>query len=459
MYRKDMRIHFIGIGGSGMSGIAEVLINLGYKVSGSDIKETEVTRRLERLGARIYYVHSGENVADADIVVYSSAIKKDNPELIYAQKRCIPVIPRAEMLAELMRMKYSIAVAGTHGKTTTTSMIATLLWYAGYDPTAVIGGKLNSFGSNARLGSGDFLVAEADESDGTFLKLYPTVTVITNIDPEHLDHYKSYEEIKESFVEFINRIPFYGFSVLCTDNAGVRDIIKKVNKQFYTYGIFSKADCRAENITLKEYTSSFDVFWKNKYLERINLRLPGIHNVLNSLSVITISCELGIDPKIAKKALEEFSGVQRRFQIKFNEGGIIVVDDYGHHPEEIKATLKAAKDGWGKRTIVIFQPHRYTRTYHLFNEFTKAFDLADRLFITDIYPAGEDPIKNVDSLRLAKAIENAGHRYVRYLKDWEEIVEAVLGEIREGDMVITLGAGDVWQIGNEIIRRLSNKKE
>ncbi len=459
MYRKDMKIHFVGIGGAGMSGIAEVLINLGYKVSGSDIKETEITRRLEKLGAKIYYIHSSENVTDADIVVYSSAIKKDNVELVSARQKSIPVIPRAEMLAELMRMKYSIAVAGTHGKTTTTSMIATLLWYAGYDPTAVIGGKLNSFGSNARLGSGEFLVAEADESDGTFLKLYPTVTVVTNIDPEHLDHYKSYEKIKESFVDFINRVPFYGFSVLCIDNPGVRDILKKVEKQFFTYGIYSKADCRAENITLKEYSSSFDVFWKERYITRINLKMPGIHNVLNSLSVITISFELGIDTRIVKKALEEFSGVQRRFQIKFNEEGIIVIDDYGHHPEEIKATLKAAKDGWGGRTIVIFQPHRYTRTYHLFDNFINAFDLADILFITDIYPAGEDPIEDVSGMRLAKAISDAGHRYVRYIRDWNNIIRAVLSELRKGDMIITLGAGDIWQIGNEIVRILSSDKQ
>jgi UDP-N-acetylmuramate--alanine ligase len=456
MYRKGKikNIHLIGIGGSGMSGLAEVLLNLGYHISGSDIKETDVTRRLQALGCEIFYGHRKENLKEADVVVVSSAIRKENPEIKAAEERLIPVIPRAEMLAELMRMKVGIAIAGTHGKTTTTSLIATVLAASGLDPTVVIGGRLNSIGSNARLGQGELLVAEADESDGSFLKLMPTIAVITNIDPEHLDYYSGIEEIKEAFLNFIHKIPFFGLAVLCLDHPNIQSLIPKLKKRFTTYGLTTQADFQAKEIVFEGICTSFDVLYKHKEIGRLKIRMPGLHNVYNALATVATAFELDVPFSTIQKALQEFSGVQRRFQIKGEKNGILIVDDYGHHPVEIIATLRAARTGWGRRIIAVFQPHRFTRTKALFNEFLTSFYDADLLIITDIYPAGEDPIEGVDAKALFEGIREYGHKNVIYIGDKKEIVKYLLQKIGSGDLVITLGAGDIWQVSEELLCHL-----
>ncbi len=456
MYRKGkiQHIHFVGIGGIGMSGIAEVLLNLGYHISGSDIKETEVTRRLQSLGCKIFYGHRRENVKEADVVVVSSAIRPGNPEVEAAEQRLIPVVPRAEMLAELMRMKVGIAIAGTHGKTTTTSLIATVLAAAGFDPTVVIGGRLNSLGSNARLGQGDFLVAEADESDGSFLKLMPTIAVVTNIDPEHLDYYRGIEEIKEAFLNFLDKIPFFGLAVLCLDHPNIQPLIPRLKKRFVTYGLTTQADFQAKEITFEGLSTSFDVLHQRKEIGRLKIQLPGLHNVYNALATIATAFELEIPFKIVQEALYNFSGIQRRFQIKGEKKGILVVDDYGHHPVEIMATLRAARMGWQRRILVVFQPHRYTRTKALFQDFLTAFYDADLLILTDIYPAGEDRIEGVESKALFEGIREYGHKNVSYFKEKKEVVEHLLRIVAEGDLVITLGAGDIWHVADELLERL-----
>jgi len=384
MRHRIGKVHFVGIGGIGMSGIAEVLLNLGYRVTGSDLAESDTTQRLRGLGAEIFLGHRAENLREADVVVTSSAVPKDNPEVVAAQERLIPVIPRAEMLAELMRMKYAIAVAGTHGKTTTTSMIATVLAHAGLDPTAVIGGKLNAFGSNAKLGQGDLLVAEADESDGSFLKLTPTIAVVTNIDAEHLDHYRDLGEIQEAFLEFINKVPFYGLAVLCLDQENVQALIPRVSKRFVTYGLTTQAHFRAADISFRGLMTTFRAFEKDRELGQVDIRMPGMHSVYNALATLAAAREVDVSFDTVREALASFSGVQRRFQVKGEWGGVMAVDDYGHHPAEIKATLSAAKRGWERRTVVIFQPHRYTRTRDLFKECLTAFNQADVLFLTGI---------------------------------------------------------------------------
>ena len=456
MYRrgKIQHIHFVGIGGIGMSGIAEVLLNLGYQVSGSDTKETEVTRRLQSLGAKVSYGHQRENLKEADVVVTSSAIRKGNPEVEAAEERLIPVIPRAEMLAELMRMKIGIAVAGTHGKTTTTSLISTVLAAGGLDPTVVIGGRLNSIGSNARLGQGEYLVAEADESDGSFLKLMPTIAVVTNIDPEHLDYYQGIDEIKETFLSFLNKIPFFGLAVLCLDHPNIQSLLPRMKKRFTTYGLTTKADFQAKEIVFEGLLTSFDVIHRRRDIGRLSLRMPGLHNVYNALATLATAFELDIPFQIVQETLRDFSGIQRRFQIKGEKRGILVVDDYGHHPVEIMATLKAARTGWTKRIIAVFQPHRYTRTQALFKDFLTAFYDADVLVITDIYPAGEDRIEGVESKALFEGLREYGHKDVTYLSDKKEIVEHLLRMISPGDLVITLGAGDIWQVSEELVNRL-----
>lgn len=456
MYRKGKikNIHFVGIGGSGMSGIAEVLLNLGYHISGSDLKETEVTRRLQALGCEIHYGHRRENVKEADVVVVSSAIRPGNPEVEVAEERHIPIIPRAEMLAELMRMKVGIAIAGTHGKTTTTSLIATVLAAGGLDPTVVIGGRLNSLGSNARLGQGEFLVAEADESDGSFLKLMPTIAVVTNIDADHLDYYKGIEEIKETFLEFLHKIPFFGLAVVCLDHPNIQSLIPKLKKRFMTYGLTAQADFQAEEIEFEGLFTSFDVLFQRRRLGRLSLRMPGLHNVYNSLATVATAFELDLPFRTVQEALAEFSGIQRRFQIKGEKRGILIVDDYGHHPVEIIATLKAAKTGWKRRLVVVFQPHRYTRTKALFNEFLTAFYDAEVLILTEIYPAGEERIEGVEARALFDGIRESGHRDVTFLPEKKEIVEHLLKILRPGDMVITLGAGDIWQVADELVERL-----
>ena len=440
-----------------MSGIAEVLLNLGYNITGSDMKASDITRRLEGLGAKIFIGHRPEFINGSDVVVYSSAVKKDNPEIVSARGKLIPVIPRAEMLAELMRMKYGIAIAGTHGKTTTTSMIATILGSHGMDPTVVIGGKLNSIGSNARLGKGEFLVAEADESDGSFLKLSPTISVITNIDAEHLDHYGTMDSLMEAFLQFANKIPFYGLSVLCLDHLNVQALIPKMKKRYATYGLTAQADFQARDIEYDGLKTHYTAVHKGKKLGKITLRMPGLHNVYNSLAAITVASELDMEFSTIKEGLASFTGVQRRFQIKGEAGGVTVVDDYGHHPEEIKATLSAARNAWDKRVIAVFQPHRYTRTRDLFNDFLKAFYQADTVILTDIYAAGEDPIEGVKAERLYEGIKEHGHRDVHFFPEKERIASELLKIVREGDMVITLGAGDIWKAGEELLDRLKEK--
>ncbi len=454
MFKKIRRIHFVGIGGVGMSGIAEVLHNLGYAVTGSDSRESENTRRLTSLGIRVAIGHQAEHVGEADVVVRSSAVAPDNVELVAAHHRVIPVIQRAEMLAELMRMKYGVAVAGTHGKTTTTSMVATVLARGGLDPTIVIGGRLNALGSNAKLGRGDFLVAEADESDGSFLKLSPTIAVVTTIDAEHLDYYRDLAHIQDTFVEFINKVPFYGLAVLCLDQENIQTLLPRVEKRFVTYGLRTQADFLARDVAFKGMTSDFQVSWKHRPLGRLHLRVPGLHNVYNALAAAAVGLDLELDFAVIQEALAEFTGVARRFQILGEPQGIQVVDDYAHHPAEIQATLNAAKSGFGRNVIAVFQPHRYTRTQALLHEFATAFYQADRLFVTEIYPAGEPPIPGVHGGQIAEGVEEHGHKNVTYVPEKEELVDAVLAVARPGDMVLILGAGDIWKIGEEIVRKL-----
>jgi len=453
------QVHFVGIGGIGMSGIAEVLLNLGYTITGSDLKETDITRRLSHMGCTITYSHHRENVKGADVVVISSAIKGGNPEVQEAKARMIPVIPRAEMLAELMRMKYGIAVAGTHGKTTTTSMISTVLAHGGLDPTMVIGGRVNSLGSNAKLGEGEFLVAEADESDGTFLKLSPTIAIITNIDPEHLDYYGDMEHLKRTFLEFVNKVPFYGSSILFIDHENIKTLIPNVEKRYITYGLTNEANVRGEGITPRGWGIDFQVYWRNRALGSVRLKMPGLHNVYNALAAIACAIELEIGFSLIKESLEDFTGVQRRFQLKGDYDGIMVIDDYAHHPVEIIATLSASKDLNKQRVVAIFQPHRYTRTRDLFNDFLSAFALADLLFITDIYPAGEDPIPGVTSDVLFEGIKKQGTTEVYYIPNREKLAAAILQFLRRGDIVITLGAGNIWETSETLAETLRNRAQ
>ncbi len=454
MYGKIRKIHFVGIGGIGMSGIAEVLINLGYQVSGSDLKESETTRRLISLGGSVAYGHKTENLDEVDVVVTSTAIRSDNPEVVEAHRRTIPVIPRAEMLAELMRMKYGLAIAGTHGKTTTTSMVATILSHGGIDPTVVIGGRLDLFGSNAKLGQGKFLVAEADESDGSFLKLSPTIAVVTNIDADHLDYYKDIDEIRQTFISFINKVPFYGLAVLCLDDANIQMLLPAVKKRMITYGLNSQADLQASEIRHEQSGTSFNVHLQGESLGRIGFRMPGRHNVLNAMAAIAVGLELQLPFEVIAESFKDFGGVQRRFQIKGEVGGIMVVDDYGHHPVEIKATLAAARDGWSRRVVAVFQPHRYSRTQALYDDFVTAFYQADHVAIMDIYAASEEPIPGVDAQSLADGIAGHGHKACFYTGGRSATVKHLLDIVKPGDMVITLGAGNIWQTGEEFLGRL-----
>ena len=455
MFKRYQQIHFVGIGGAGMSGIAEVLLTLGYRVTGSDLKRSELIERLERLGAKVFTGHAAAHVEGAHVVVYSSAVARDNPELQAARQRGLPVIPRAEMLAELMRMKYGIAVAGTHGKTTTTSMVAAVLAEGGFDPTVVVGGRITALGAGARLGQGEFLVAEADESDGSFLKLTPTIAVVTTIDREHLDYYGDLPALREAFLAFVNRVPFYGAAVLCADQPEIRALLPRVEKRAITYGLAGPADLVAAGTVLHGLAARFEVLHRGESLGELALQVPGLHNVANALAATAVGLDLEIPFAVIQRALGAFSGVQRRFQLKGEAGGVLVVDDYGHHPAEIRATLAAAKAAFGRRTVVVFQPHRYTRTYHLHDEFLNAFDQADCLVVTDIYPAGEPPIPGVHARSLAEGIAARGRRGgVRYLSDRREIVEFLFQTVRRGDLVLTLGAGDVGGVGEEVLTRL-----
>jgi UDP-N-acetylmuramate--alanine ligase len=456
MFKRYQQIHFVGIGGSGMSGIAEILLNLGYRVTGSDQKRNDAVERLAELGAKIFIGHQAENVEGAHVVVYSSAVSRDNVEVQLARQRQIPTIPRAEMLAELMRLKYGIAVAGTHGKTTTTSMVGAVLAEGRYDPTIVVGGRVTSLGSNARLGQGEYLVAEADESDGSFLKLAPTIAVITTVDAEHLDHYGSLDAVRDAFVAFVNRVPFYGSAVLCLDQPNIQLLIPRIEKRIITYGLESGADLVARRLRLAGMTSRFEVFQRGSLLGELALQIPGRHNVLNALAAVGVGLDLEIPFPTIQKALAGFSGVQRRFQILGRARGVTVVDDYGHHPAEIRATLAAAKAGFDSRVVTVFQPHRYTRTLHLRQEFLTAFNLADALIVMDIYAAGEAAIPGVTAEDLAAGIRSHGHRDVTYLgSDRLRIVEHLCEIARTGDLVITLGAGDVSQLGPELLKRLN----
>jgi UDP-N-acetylmuramate--alanine ligase len=455
MYKRYQHIHFVGIGGIGMSGIAEILLTLGYKVSGSDQKRNEVIERLERLGAKIFIGHQAANVEGVHVLVYSSAVATDNVEVQTAHQRQVPVIPRAEMLAELMRLKYGIAVAGTHGKTTTTSMVGVVLSEGRFDPTIVVGGRVTNLGSNARLGQGEYLVAEADESDGSFLKLAPTIAVVTTIDAEHLDHYGDLDAIRAAFLTFVNKVPFYGAVVLCLDQPNIQMLLPHVEKRIITYGLESGADLVARRLQLQGMTSRFDVYQHGTLLGECALQIPGRHNVLNALAAIGVGLDLEIPFVTIAAALAGFAGVQRRFQIRGTAGGVTVVDDYGHHPAEIRATLAAAKAGFDSRIVTVFQPHRYSRTLHLRQEFLTAFNQADVLVVMDIYPAGEAPIPGVTAADLAEGIRAHGHRNVTYLgSDRARIVDHVCEISRPGDLVLTLGAGDVSLLGSDILRRL-----
>jgi UDP-N-acetylmuramate--alanine ligase len=453
MYGRTRRIHFIGIGGAGMSGIAEVLLNMGYQVSGSDLRASETTERVTRLGGRVFIGHAAANVEGAQVVVFSTAVRPDNPEHEAARVRGLPVIARAEMLAELMRMKYGIAVGGSHGKTTTTSMIAAVLARGGVDPTIVVGGRLHALGSNARLGHGQFLVAEADESDGSFLRLSPAVTVITNIDREHLDHYAGLEALRQAFVYFANRVPFYGVAVLGVDDAGVRDILPLVTKRSLLYGLDADASVRATAVRLSAHGSRFRVAAGGEELGEIELMLPGRHNVMNAMAAVAVGLEIEVAfPHIAE-SLAEFRGVSRRFETRGEAGGVRVVDDYGHHPTEILATLAAAR-GAGGRVLVIFQPHRYSRTKALTEEFGAAFGDADRVWVLDVYAAGEPAIPGVSGRSIADSARGQGFGHVEFAPDGAAVAAAAAAEARSGDLVITLGAGDVWKLGDEVLAQL-----
>jgi UDP-N-acetylmuramate--alanine ligase len=456
MFKRYQQIHFVGIGGSGMSGIAEILLNLGYRVTGSDHKRNDAVERLAELGAKVFIGHAATNVEGAHVVVYSSAVSRENVEVQAARQQQIPAIPRAEMLAELMRLKYGIAIAGTHGKTTTTSMVGAVLAEGRYDPTIVVGGRVTSLGSNARLGQGEFLVAEADESDGSFLKLAPTIAVVTTIDAEHLDHYGDLDAIRDAFVAFVNRVPFYGSAVLCLDEPNIQRLIPRIEKRIVTYGLESGADLVARRVRLTGMTSRFEVFHRLSLLGELTLQIPGRHNVLNALAAVGVGLDLEIPFAAIQRALAGFSGVQRRFQVLGRAGGVTVVDDYGHHPAEIRATLAAAKAGFESRVVTVFQPHRYTRTLHLREEFLTAFNLADVLIVMDIYAAGEAAIPGVTAEDLADGIRAHGHRDVTYLgNDRTRVVEHLSEIVRRGDLVITLGAGDVSQLGPELLKRLN----
>lgn len=442
-----------------MSGLAEILRSLDFEVSGSDLREGENTRRLERLGVRVFVGHRAEHVQGADVVVYTSAVMRENPEVSAARTLGIPVIARAEMLAELMRLKYGVALAGSHGKTTTTSLVATVLRAAGLDPTVVVGGRMAALGSNARLGAGDLLVAEADESDGSFLRLTPTIAAITNIDPEHLDFYQTYDALKDAFVDFAERVPFYGLAVLCLDHPTVQEILPRIHRRHVTYGINPQADYSAKHVAFHGLHTSFEVFHRERPLGEFLLRMPGQHNVLNALAVVAIADELEVPLDVMKEALATFDGVARRFTIVGKPSQITLVDDYGHHPAEVQATLTAARNAYGQRIIAAFQPHRYSRTAHLFDEFTRAFNHADVLFVTDIYAAGEAPIEGISAEKLVEAIRGHGHQAVEYIADREELGSALAAAAAPGDVVISLGAGDINKVLPLVEREILSREQ
>jgi UDP-N-acetylmuramate--alanine ligase len=456
MNRKTKHIHFVGIGGIGMSGIAELLLNLGYKVSGSDLHNSIITENLSRLGGIIYKGHKSEWIKGANVVVTSSAISSNNPEVVEAKETNVPVIMRAEMLAELMRLKKNgIAIAGSHGKTSTTSMVSWMLASAGLDPTIVIGGKVDALGGNAKLGKGEYLVAEADESDGSFLKLSPVIEVVTNIDLEHLDYYRDLEHIKATFLEFIDKIPFYGAAIICLDDANIADILPFIKKRTITYGLTPQSDIYADDIAWEDDRIFFTVNDAAGKLGRIGITPPGIHNVYNALAAVCVGLELDLSFAKIQAGLQGYAGVQRRMQKKGEVGGITIVDDYGHHPTEIRATLEAIKQAWPqKRLVVLFQPHRYSRTKALFKEFQTCFHKADYLIMSDIYPASEEPIPGVTGESLLEATKLHGQRHTSYIGNLDNMPEELLPMLQEGDLVLTLGAGNIVKVGEELLALL-----
>jgi UDP-N-acetylmuramate--alanine ligase len=454
VFRKIQHVHFVGIGGSGMSGIAEVLLSLGYKVSGSDLRLSAVTERLASLGAQVTAGHAAENADAAHVVVISTAVGADNPEVLEARRRNVPVIPRAEMLAELMRIKYGVAVAGSHGKTTTTSMIAQVLDRGGLDPTVIVGGILQHLGSGARVGKGEFVVAEADESDRSFLKLTPSVAVVTNIDREHLDTYEDLADVQRAFLGFVNKVPFYGTGVLCLDDPPTQAILPQLERPVVTYGLSPQAHVSAREVEIGARASTYSATRDGDSLGRLTLAVPGEHNVVNSLAAVALGLELGVPFAKIKEGLEAFDGVHRRFQERGEAGGVSVIDDYGHHPTEIRYTLETLRSrAGGRRTLVLFQPHRYSRTRLLWEDFCAVFLPADVVLVTDIYPAGEPTSVGITAEALAEAIAERGHRGVRYVGPLEQATEALVEAAREGDVVLTLGAGNVGAAGEELLRR------
>ncbi|RMI26206.1 MAG: UDP-N-acetylmuramate--L-alanine ligase [Calditrichaeota bacterium] len=443
---KIRNIHFVGIGGIGMSGIAEVLLNQGYRVTGSDVQSSEITEKLARMGARIAYEHRPENVADADVLIYSSAVTPDNVEVQEAYRRKIPVIKRAEMLGELMRLKYGIAIAGTHGKTTTTSLTGAVLTEGGLDPTMIIGGKVRSMDTNAKLGRGEFLVAEADEFDRSFLSMIPTIAVITNIEPEHLDCYRDMEDLQQAFVTFANKVPFYGKVIACLDSPGVQEILQQFKRAVETYGFSTQADLIARNPEFIREGTRFEVWYRSKKLGPVQVRLPGQHNILNALAAIAVGLELEVPFPAMQRALENFSGISRRFEIKAEGNGILLADDYAHHPTEVRATLQGARQSYpDRRLVAVFQPHLFTRTRDFYKDFARAFFEAEVLFVTDVYPSREKPIEGITGQLIADAAVAMGHKQVTYVPDKQQLPQAVLAALQPGDLVITMGAGDIWK--------------
>ncbi|MEE9270062.1 MAG: UDP-N-acetylmuramate--L-alanine ligase [Candidatus Krumholzibacteria bacterium] len=451
---RTRRIHFVGIGGIGMSGIAEVLLNLGFEVSGSDLRRSDTTDNLQKLGATVHISHKAENVAGADVVVYSSAVNATNPELVEAKKNVVPTIPRTEMLAELMRLKFAVTVAGSHGKTTTTSLVSSVLACGGLDPTVVVGGKLKAIGSNARLGGSRYIIAEADESDGKFVQLPSSIAVITNIDLEHLDFYPDLEAIKDAFVEYAGRVPFYGSVILCADDPNVVSIMPRIRKRKVTYSLGGAGDLQGSVRKRGEYGCVFDVKHQDETLGEIRAGLPGDHYVRNALAAVAIGLELDIPFEAIKRGIEDFEGVGRRFEIKGDAGGVTVVDDYGHHPTEIAATILAARQSYNKRLMVFFQPHRYTRTQALAEQFGNCFAGAHTVFITDIYAAGEAPIPGVSSDLIIEGVRRAGGIEVYHAASFHHMVELAMERVKDGDLVLTLGAGDIYKVGEMLLQRL-----
>ena len=460
MFFRPQHVHFVGIGGIGMSGIAEVLVNLGYQVSGSDARLSPTTERLTRLGARVVEGHAPENIAGAKAVVVSSAIDPQNPEVREARRLQVPVIPRGEMLAELMRLKFGIAVAGSHGKTTTTSMVAAILSQAGKDPTVVVGGRVGIMGgSNARVGHSDFLVVESDESDGSFLKLAPILAVVTNIDREHLDHYQTLEAVRLAFTDFVNKVPFYGAAILCLDDDNVQQILPLITRRTITYGTTAQVDLAVSDVSLGHFSSEFRLRFRERDLGVFQLLVPGAHNVLNAAAAAGVGLELDVPPDVIRAGLASFSGVDRRFQLRGEAAGVTVIDDYGHHPTEIRATLEAARQCKFTRVLVLFQPHRYTRTQLLMDDFGRAFHRADAVYVLDIYAASESPIAGVTADAMVARIRGFGHRSVHYAGTIERGVEEIAADARPGDLVLTLGAGSVWQAGEKLLDKLRAREQ